>query len=90
MKSVIVGTGYMGMFIAALLSRCNEVGDVDIVPEKLVKREINPIQDEYVEKYLSENKLGLGTTMDRESIYKKIEYFHIQFIWTQLSKQKTN
>lgn len=38
MKSVIVGTGYMGMFIAALLSRCNEVGDVDIVPEKLVKK----------------------------------------------------
>lgn len=59
----------MGMSIAALLLWCNEVGDVDIVPEKLVKKKTNPIQDEYVEKYLSENKLGLETTMDGESIY---------------------
>lgn len=68
-KSVVVGTEYMGMSIAALLLWCNEVGDVDIVPEKLVKKKTNPIQDEYVEKYLSENKLGLETTMDGESIY---------------------
>ena len=56
MKIAVAGTGYVGMSIATLLSQHNEVVAVDIVPEKVEKinNRISPIQDEYIEKYLSE------------------------------------
>lgn len=37
--------------------------------EKINKR-ISPIQDEYIEKYLSEKKLNLIATLDAEAAYK--------------------
>ena len=60
MNIAIAGTGYVGLSLAVLLSQKNHVSAVDIIPEKV--EELNdwksPIQDEYIEKYLSESKAG--------------------------------
>lgn len=52
----IAGTGYVGLSIAILLAQHHKVYAVDIVPEKveLINNKKSPIQDDYIEKYLSE------------------------------------
>ena len=74
MKIVVVGTGYVGLSLAILLSQHNDVTAVDIVPEKVEKLNhyISPIQDEYIEKFLEEAKSGerklqLTATTDAEA-----------------------
>ena len=59
MKITVAGTGYVGLSIAILLSQHHQVTAVDIVPEKidLINNKKSPIQDEYIEKYLSEKNL---------------------------------
>ena len=56
MNIAIVGTGYVGLSLAVLLSQHNHVTAVDIVPEKVEKinRWESPIQDDYIEKFLEE------------------------------------
>ena len=72
----VAGTGYVGLSLAVLLSQHNKVIAVDVIPEKVEKLNagISPIQDEYIEKYLSEKELDLEATMDGASAYKKAEY----------------
>lgn len=62
MKIAVAGTGYVGLSIATLLSQHHEVMAVDIIPEKvhLINRRKSPIQDEYIEEYLTEKQLNLG------------------------------
>ena len=62
-RIAVAGTGYVGLSLAVLLSQHNEVTAVDILPEKVEKlnRFVSPIQDEYIEKYLSEAKDGKRT-----------------------------
>lgn len=76
MKIAVAGTGYVGLSIATLLSQNHEVMAVDIVPEKVEKinKRISPIQDEYIEKYLTEKKLNLTATLDEESAYKDADF----------------
>ena len=71
-KITISGTGYVGMSMATLLSQHNEVVAVDIIPEKveMINNRKSPIQDDYIEKYLSEKSLNLRATLDAESAYK--------------------
>ena len=66
----------MGMSIATLLAQHNEVVAVDVVPEKVekVNNGISPIQDEYIEKYLSEKALNLRATLDAKSAYKNADF----------------
>ena len=66
MNIAVAGTGYVGMSIATLLSQHNHVVAVDVIPEKVEKinNRISPIQDEYIEKYLSEKKLDLTAPLD--------------------------
>ena len=65
----VAGTGYVGLSLATLLAQHNHVTAVDIVPEKvdLINRKKSPIQDEYIEKYLTEKELDLTATLDGES-----------------------
>ena len=72
----VAGTGYVGLSLAVLLSQHNKVIAVDVIPEKVEKlnARISPIQDEYIEKYLSEKELDLEATTDGASAYKKAEY----------------
>ena len=85
MRIAVAGTGYVGLSIATLLAQHNEVTAVDIVPEKveMINRHVSPIQDEYIEKYLSGEGLGvsgerislnLTATLDAEAAYKNAEY----------------
>lgn len=76
MKIAVAGTGYVGMSIATLLAQHNEVVAVDIVPEKVdkINSRISPIQDEYIEKYLSEKELNLRATLDAESAYQGADF----------------
>ena len=54
-KVAVAGTGYVGLSIATLLSQHHKVTAVDVIPEKVEKinNRISPIQDEYIELYLS-------------------------------------
>ena len=56
LKIAVAGTGYVGMSIATLLAQHHQVTAVDVIPEKVdkINNRISPIQDEYIEKYLSE------------------------------------
>ena len=66
MKIAVAGTGYVGLSIATLLSQHNEVTAVDILPEKveMINKRVSPIQDEYIEKYLSEKTLNLKAILN--------------------------
>ena len=71
LKIAVAGTGYVGLSIATLLAQHHKVTAVDIIPEKveLINNRKSPIQDEYIEKYLSEKELNLTATLDAEAAY---------------------
>ncbi len=64
------------MSIATLLSQHNEVMAVDVIPEKveLINNRKSPIQDEYIEKYLTEKQLDLTATLDGEAAYRDADF----------------
>lgn len=72
----VAGTGYVGLSLAVLLAQHNHVTAVDIIPEKveMLNNKKSPIQDEYIEKYLSEKKLDLTATLDGADAYKDADY----------------
>lgn len=72
----VAGTGYVGLSIATLLSQHHKVYAVDIVPSKveLINQRKSPIQDEYIEKYLSEKELDLTATLDAEMAYSAADF----------------
>ena len=72
----VAGTGYVGLSIATLLAQHNRVTAVDVVPEKveLINRRQSPIQDEYIEKFLSEKELDLTATLDGAEAYRKADF----------------
>lgn len=74
-KITIAGTGYVGLSLAVLLAQHNEVTAVDIIPEKveMINNRKSPIQDEYIEKYLTEKELNLTATLDGETAYKNAD-----------------
>ena len=78
-KIAVAGTGYVGLSIATLLSQHHEVIAVDIIPEKvdLINQRKSPIQDEYIEKYLSEKNLNLTATLDAKTAYQHADFIVI-------------
>lgn len=76
MKIAVAGTGYVGLSIAVLLAQHHQVMAVDIVPEKveLINGKKSPIQDEYIEKYLTEQQLNLTATLDAKAAYCDAEF----------------
>ena len=64
------------MSIATLLAQHNEVIAVDVIPEKVEKinKKLSPIQDEYIEKYLSEKPLSLKATLDGRTAYTRADF----------------
>lgn len=75
-KIAVAGTGYVGLSLAVLLAQHNQVTAVDIIPEKveMLNHKKSPIQDEYIEKYLTEKELDLTATIDGETAYKDAEF----------------
>ena len=76
LKIAVAGTGYVGLSIATLLSQHHEVHAVDIVPEKvdLINNKKSPIQDDYIEKYLTEKDLNLTATLDAKEAYSDADF----------------
>ena len=76
LKIAVAGTGYVGLSIATLLSQHHQVTAVDVIPEKvdMLNRKKSPIQDEYIEKYLSEKALNLTATLDGAKAYSDADF----------------
>lgn len=75
-KIAVAGTGYVGMSIATLLAQHHQVTAVDVIPEKvkLINQRKSPIQDEYIEKYLTEKELRLTATLDGATAYRDADF----------------
>ena len=75
-KIAVAGTGYVGLSIATLLAQHNCVKAVDVIPEKvdLINQHRSPIQDEYIQRYLTEKQLDLVATTDGRAAYSDAEF----------------
>lgn len=78
-KIVVVGTGYVGLSNAILLSQHNEVYAVDIIQEKvdMINQKKSPIVDKEIEEYLSTKELNLTATTDGESEFGDADFIII-------------
>lgn len=76
MKIAVAGTGYVGLSLATLLARHNEVKAVDIVPEKvkMINEKKSPIVDKEIQEYLLNKPLNLVATLDGDEAYKNADY----------------
>ena len=76
MKITVAGTGYVGLSMATLLARHNQVKAVDINPVKvdMINRRQSPIQDDYIEKFFVEKELDLTATLDAASAYRDADF----------------
>lgn len=69
LKITVFGAGYVGLSVAVLLARHHRVTIVDIAPERVrkINNRISPIQDTYIEKYLSGDLPDLRATLDAKT-----------------------
>ncbi|MEX9956613.1 nucleotide sugar dehydrogenase [Providencia alcalifaciens] len=76
MKLAIVGTGYVGLSNAMLLSQNHEVVAVDIVPAKvaMLNNKQSPIIDTEIEQFLREKTLNFRATQDIVQAYTGAQY----------------
>ena len=76
MKIAVVGTGYVGLSNAILLSQNHEVVSLDITPERVdsLNRRISPIADVEIEEYLKTKTLNLRATLNKEEAYQGAEF----------------
>lgn len=76
MKITVVGTGYVGLSNAMLLSQHNEVVALDIIPEKIVKlnNHISPILDNDISNFLLKKDINFLATLNKEIAYKDSDY----------------
>ena len=72
MKIAIAGTGYVGLSMATLLAQHNSVTAVDVIPQKveMINRGESPINDDYIQEYLSGKDLDLKATLDGAEAYR--------------------
>ncbi|OTA19176.1 UDP-glucose 6-dehydrogenase [Xenorhabdus beddingii] len=76
MKITVVGTGYVGLSNAILLSQNNNVVALDIIEEKikLLKNKISPISDNEIETYLTNSFLNFTATTDKKLAYNRANF----------------
>ncbi|MEC6831872.1 nucleotide sugar dehydrogenase [Photobacterium toruni] len=76
MKITVVGTGYVGLSNAVLLSQHNEVVALDIIEEKvaLINQGLSPIVDQEIEDFLQHKTLNLIATTDATHAYDGAEF----------------
>jgi UDPglucose 6-dehydrogenase len=76
MKIAVIGTGYVGLSNAVLLSQHHEVFALDIVKEKvdLINKRKSPIVDIELEEYLTTKDLNLKATLSKEEAYQNADF----------------
>ena len=76
MKIAVVGTGYVGLSNAVLLSQHNEVVALDIVPEKvaLLNDRVAPIEDTEISDFLKNKQLNFTATLDKQLALNGAEF----------------
>lgn len=76
MKIAVVGTGYVGLSLATLLSQQNKVVALDIIPEKvaLINQYQSPIIDKEISEFLENESLDLVATITPEEAYIDADY----------------
>lgn len=76
MKIAIVGTGYVGLSNAILLSQHHEVVALDIDSKRVenLNQKILPIHDDEMLSFLHEKKLNLRATIDKRDAYLNADY----------------
>lgn len=76
MKIAVVGTGYVGLSNAILLSQYHEVVSLDIVPQRIdsINRRTSPISDSEIEEYLKTKALNLNATLSKEEAYEGADF----------------
>lgn len=77
-KITVVGTGYVGLSNAMMFANLHQVIALDIDPRRvdLLKNGISPIQDEYIEKYLT-HVAHFEVTLDQEIAYENRDFIII-------------
>lgn len=72
MKIAVVGTGYVGLSNAVLLSQHNDVVALDIDEQRvaMVNNGQSPIEDQEIEAFLASRQLNLEATTDKVTAYK--------------------
>lgn len=76
MKITVVGTGYVGLSNAVLLSQHNEVVALDIDAKRvdLINQKKSPLIDEDITEFFSNQPLQLRATLDKEEAYEGAQY----------------
>lgn len=72
MKITVVGTGYVGLSNAVLLSQHNDVIALDVDERRvaMVNHRRSPIEDRDIEEFLATKSLRLEATIDKSRAYK--------------------
>ncbi len=76
MKIVVVGTGYVGLSNAILLSQHNQVVALDIVSERVatLNRNESPIEDAGIKDFLKNKLLNFRATLDKQDAYAGADF----------------
>lgn len=76
MKITIVGTGYVGLSLACLLSQHNEVRALDVLKGKVdaINQGRSPIKDSEISAFLASGKCNLRATLDSDWAYEEPDY----------------
>lgn len=79
MNIAIAGLGYVGLSLACLLSKHNEVAAIDIDERRvaLINRGISPIKDPDIEPYLASKPARLTAMTSADSAYAKADFIII-------------
>jgi UDPglucose 6-dehydrogenase len=76
MKLAIVGTGYVGLSLAVLLSQKHDVAALDINPQKIkmINTRLSPIHDPEIQQFFANKSLRLVATSDKQKAYTDADF----------------